>query len=139
MSEALKACPFCGSEVRMCHLGRYWARCNKCVAESSLAGTASAVAEYWNRRPLEDAQAARIAEFEATLKNAQSNFDHMNKAIEVARTSVANRCAEIAESHIDCGEFAHLGRNDCVDMIGEEIRREFGLPPIDAAMEGGAK
>ena len=66
MSEELKPCPFCGNPPRK-HISEdcyFFILCDKCgchVAKRS----PDAAEKHWNTRPVEDAQAARIAELEA--------------------------------------------------------------------------
>ncbi|WP_288610204.1 Lar family restriction alleviation protein [uncultured Victivallis sp.] len=65
MSEELKPCPFCGSDPRK-HITEdryFFILCEKCGCHVAKRSPDTAE-EFWNRRPIEDAQAARIAELE---------------------------------------------------------------------------
>lgn len=61
--EDLKPCPFCGGKDLEEHYADNWVKCKECGAESGIRGT-----DDWNDRPIEDSQAARIAELEAMLR-----------------------------------------------------------------------
>ena len=78
MTDNLKACPFCGGEAEIIHdaSNSEWLIPNGChVACKSLDCSAegpwdlgeSGAIEAWNIRPIEDAQAAEIAELRAEL------------------------------------------------------------------------
>ena len=61
MSEELKPCPFCG-QLRP----KDWTEINKLVLCPHCESVA--LRKNWNTRPIEDAQAKRIAELESILK-----------------------------------------------------------------------
>jgi Lar family restriction alleviation protein len=69
MTDKLKPCPFCGSEVSQQINDAWYAdyiRCKECGAEMKV-NTGESVDVYWNTRPLEDALQKRIEEL--THKN----------------------------------------------------------------------
>lgn len=74
MSKELKPCPFCGNPPRK-HISEdcyFFILCDKCgchVAKRS----PDAAEKHWNTRPIEDAQAARIAELEAAIQRCCRN------------------------------------------------------------------
>ncbi|MGF0036490.1 Lar family restriction alleviation protein [Victivallis vadensis] len=71
MSEKLKPCPFCGadSDISVQDYDTedpyYVVACTNCNMAHSSSDDENVAIRNWNDRPIEDAQAARIAELEA--------------------------------------------------------------------------
>lgn len=70
MSEELKPCPFCGQPAKLVWQS-FISEAVACENEDCIIGPDAETgpycwsAEAWNRRPIEDALAARVAELEA--------------------------------------------------------------------------
>lgn len=75
MSEELKPCPFCGKSRP-----ENWTEVNKLV----LCPYCETVAlrRTWNRRPIEDAQAVRIAELETERDRMREALEHVVKLLD---------------------------------------------------------
>ena len=72
----MKPCPFCGSAPRK-HITEdryFFILCEKCGCHVAKRSPDTAE-EFWNRRPIEDAQAARIAELEADVNRVKAESD----------------------------------------------------------------
>ncbi|WP_277202297.1 Lar family restriction alleviation protein [Victivallis vadensis] len=71
MSEELKPCPFCGADPDISvqeddtEDTYYVVACTNCNMAHSSSDDENVAIRNWNDRPIEDAQAARIAELEA--------------------------------------------------------------------------
>ena len=84
MSDELKPCPFCGSEVFLKsnmwkdsegYMDKHeWVDCHNCIGDKN--------ADRWNTRPLEDAKDARIAELEETIRGICEAEEENNKPCE---------------------------------------------------------
>ena len=59
MNEELRPCPFCGGTNICTEKGINLNYCDSCSAEANI--------EHWNKRPIEDALRARIAELEEEI------------------------------------------------------------------------
>ena len=74
MSEELKKCPFCGadSDISVQDYDTedpyYVVACTNCNMAHSSSDDENVAIRNWNDRPIEDAQAARIAELEREIK-----------------------------------------------------------------------
>ena len=111
MSEELKPCPFCGADPDISvqeddtEDTYYVVACTNCNMAHSSSDDENVAIRNWNDRPIEDAQAARIAELEAerdrlrkALKRVIKLLDrpmlkddmclYMNKAIRVAHKAL---------------------------------------------------
>lgn len=70
----LKACPFCGSEVKLQDTGNWYTqfiRCKGCDAQMQRY-KGEGVIIPWNTRPIEDALQARIDELEEMFNGTQT-------------------------------------------------------------------
>lgn len=82
MSEELKKCPFCGADPDISvqeddtEDTYYVVACTNCNMAHSSSDDEDVAIRNWNDRPIEDAQAARIAELEAER-------DRMREALQV--------------------------------------------------------
>lgn len=99
MSEELKPCPFCGKSRP-----ENWTEVNKLV----LCPYCETVAlrRTWNRRPIEDAQAVRIAELEAER-------DRLREALkEVLNCEVVTDTGDYSKggTGFDCNEVKEIIR-----------------------------
>ncbi len=74
MSEELKKCPFCGADPDISvqeddtEDTYYVVACTNCNMAHSSSDDEDVAIRNWNDRPIEDAQAARIAELEDTVR-----------------------------------------------------------------------
>ena len=74
MSEELKKCPFCGADPDISvqeddtEDTYYVVACTNCNMAHSSSDDENVAIRNWNDRPIEDAQAARIAELEREIK-----------------------------------------------------------------------
>jgi FtsZ-binding cell division protein ZapB len=84
VKKQLKPCPFCGSDNLQSRDRLEWSdvRCKACL--QSVSSFPCSAENIWNKRPIEDALQARIAELEAEVKKANSetaeandNYEHM--------------------------------------------------------------
>lgn len=82
MSEKieLKPCPFCGKSAYLSDVSD----CIGCVGTCPIAGDAITL-EDWNNRPVEDAQAARIAELERTVDELRGELAQSDRVADKAR------------------------------------------------------
>ena len=88
MKDKLKACPFCGSTNIRAPIDEDGWMCRTCGTESYVD---------WNRRPIEDALNARIAELEESDKHWAGNVKVCMQLIERYESDVAELEAENAE------------------------------------------
>ena len=78
MSEELKKCPFCGadSDISVQDYDTedpyYVVACTNCNMAHSSSDDENVAIRNWNDRPIEDAQAARIAELEKELEQMRT-------------------------------------------------------------------
>lgn len=86
MSEELKPCPFCGADPDISvqeddtEDTYYVVACTNCNMAHSSSDDENVAIRNWNDRPIEDAQAARIAELEAErdrLREALQEIKHV--------------------------------------------------------------
>lgn len=74
MSEELKKCPFCGADPDISVQDYdiedpyYVVACTNCNMSHSSSDDEDVAIRNWNDHPIEDAQAARIAELEREIK-----------------------------------------------------------------------
>ncbi len=79
MSEELKKCPFCGADPDISVQDYdiedpyYVVACTNCNMSHSSSDDEDVAIRNWNDHPIEDAQAARIAELEAAIRRCCRN------------------------------------------------------------------
>ena len=81
MTDELKPCPFCYSEVEIKGSDdtEYWIECLSCeTAGTGMINSKEEAIEIWNNRPIEDELNQRIAELEEQLK-IYKNKEFRNK------------------------------------------------------------
>lgn len=126
MSELkLKACPFCGNEtaylVESCN--EHWINC-PCGASSEMkSGSETVVVLCWNRRPLEEKLAARIAELEAErdkLKAAELAAGEMASVLQWALDAMPPSSFDPESVHHYCVALAEKAEEVLQKARGEE-------------------
>ena len=81
MGEELKKCPFCGADPDISvqeddtEDTYYVVACTNCNMAHSSSDDEDVAIRNWNDRPIEDAQAARIAELEADVNRVKAESD----------------------------------------------------------------
>lgn len=121
MSDELKPCPFCGKSNRMKYsdLGNWyelWCGCEAMPMIETRIDSDSRIAEeqaakLWNRRPIEDELAARIAELESQVDDLQG---------ELAQSSAVSRIVEL-EADRDRLREALISAKVVMDYFGESM------------------
>lgn len=108
----LRECPFCGDEPKksISEDGYYWIICHKCGCYVVTRSPESAE-KKWNRRLIEDAQAARIAELESQVDDLQG---------ELAQSSAVSRIVEL-EADRDRLREALISAKVVMDYFGESM------------------
>lgn len=100
MSEELKKCPFCGADPDISVQDYdtedpyYVVACTNCNMAHSSSDDEDVAIRNWNR-PIEDAQAARIAELEK--ENREQLIDYENRLCEARKyqQDAVRRCEEL--------------------------------------------
>lgn len=88
MSEELKKCPFCGadSDISVQDYDTedpyYVVACTNCNMAHSSSDDENVAIRNWNDRPIEDAQAARIAELEAERDRLRKALRGLMQAVD---------------------------------------------------------
>ena len=132
MSE-LKPCPFCGSSNLVIETLMDVVYCSDCGAEM----TGDAPSECWNRRPIEDALRARIAELEQELNTTDGLLKEATEtigAVVACCTYNSNDDAKIGIYGIDQKAFTRIDQfmthyNDTISAgkVSMDVKRELLL------------
>lgn len=110
MSEELKPCPFCGADPDISvqeddtEDTYYVVACTNCNMAHSSSDDENVAIRNWNDRPIEDAQAARIAELEAERDRLLEAMCRIERKINSAKTA----CPPFVQREfVEAQEWAH--------------------------------
>lgn len=125
MSEELKKCPFCGADPDISVQDYdiedpyYVVACTNCNMSHSSSDDEDVAIRNWNDHPIEDAQAARIAELEAErdrLREALRKIAEMEAGSH--EPSFEMRGCMTSESCMNCDEMIDIAR-EALGGVGE--------------------